>query len=69
MGAKTTTDEQVMTLGDVARELGIQLWQVRRLYERGLLPEPPRVAGARVVRREELAKIEAALKEAGYLAG
>lgn len=56
----------IYTLGQVAERFGVQLWQVRRLYERGILPEPERVGTSRVVGQKDLAGIERALREAGY---
>ncbi len=60
-------EPNAMTLGDVARHVGCRPWQVRRLYERGLLPEPPRVGPYRVVHPRDLAAVTAALHDAGYL--
>jgi transposase-like protein len=56
-----------ITLGAVARKYGVQVWQVRRLFERRILPEPARIGHYRVVRADELPAIEMALREAGYL--
>lgn len=56
-----------LTLGEVAKRFGVQLWQVRRLYERGILPEPARIGHFRIVGEHELAAIESALRSAGYL--
>ncbi len=61
------TEELLMTTGDAAQELGCREWQVSRLFERGLLPEPRRVGGKRVLTRADLASIKAALTRAGYL--
>ena len=58
-----------LTLGAVAKLYGVRLWQVRRLYERGILPEPERVARYRVVPRDDLPRIEATLRACGYLRG
>jgi DNA-binding transcriptional MerR regulator len=55
------------TIGAVAAHFGCKPWQVRRLYERGLLPPAPRVGAYRVVSAEDLPKVEAALRQAGYL--
>jgi hypothetical protein len=55
------------SLGAVARRFGVAVWQVRRLYERRILPEPPRVGAYRVIFPGDLPRIEAALREAGYL--
>ena len=57
----------VMTIGTVARRFGCQPWQVRRLFERGILPPAPRVGQYRVIRPADLATVELALREAGYL--
>ena len=68
-----------MTTGDVARELRgqdhrtpdgrpIRTWMVRRVYELGMVAETRRrVGGYRVVRREDLPLVMAALVRAGYL--
>jgi len=58
----------LLTLGQIATRFGCQLWQVRRLYERGLLPEPERIGRTRIVRREDLPRIEKLLRESGYVA-
>jgi DNA-binding transcriptional MerR regulator len=57
----------VLTIGTVARRLGCQAWQVRRLFERGLLPPAARVGLYRVVAESDLPAVEQALREAGYL--
>lgn len=61
----------LMTLGEVASEIGrgIKVWQVRRLFERSILPPAERIGQARVVRREDLPIVETALTQAGYLRG
>jgi DNA-binding transcriptional MerR regulator len=56
-----------LTLGAVARHFGCRPWQVRRLFESGKLPEPRRVGAYRVFTPDELPRIEAALRQAGYL--
>jgi DNA-binding transcriptional MerR regulator len=60
-------DSVPLTIGDVARRLGCQGWQVRRLFQRGLLPEAARVGAYRVVSERDLPLVEKALREAGYL--
>ena len=57
------------TLGDVAKHFNVPTWTVRRIFERRLLPEPGRLGAYRVVSAEDLPKIEAALRRAGYLPG
>ena len=56
-----------LTLGDVAKRLGCRTWQVARLFERGILPDPPRVGLYRVVPIGDLPLVKRALKAAGYL--
>jgi DNA-binding transcriptional MerR regulator len=45
----TMSESPYLTLGAAAQRLGCQAWQIRRLFERGLLPEPPRVGAYRVL--------------------
>jgi hypothetical protein len=58
-----------LTVGDVARHFNCRPWQVRRLYESGRLDEPARFGAYRVIPRDELPKVEKALRAAGYLPG
>jgi DNA-binding transcriptional MerR regulator len=55
-----------LTIGAVADHFGVAPWQVRRLFERGMLPPAARVGAYRVVDPSDLPKIEGALREAGY---
>ena len=57
----------VNTIGDLARRFGCPVWAIRRLFERGLLPEPPRVGPYRVVAEPDVPAVETALRAAGYL--
>jgi hypothetical protein len=60
----------LFTTGETARLLGVQPWQVRRLFEAGHLPEPASRAGLyRLIPQGDLTKVRAALVEAGYLEG
>jgi DNA-binding transcriptional MerR regulator len=58
-----------LTIGDVARRFGCEPWQVRRLFERGLLPPAERLGAYRVVAASDLTAVEKALLTAGYLPG
>jgi hypothetical protein len=64
---------EAMTTGDVARlytSRGFPLttWQVRRVFESGLLPEPSsRIGGYRLIPPHDLPALEAALQGIGYL--
>jgi hypothetical protein len=58
---------EYISLGVVAKRLGCELWQVRRLFERGFLHPAHRIGAYRVVKESELPKIKAALVKVGYL--
>ena len=60
-------DHPYLTIGEVATRVGCQNWQVRRLFERGLLPPAHRVGAYRVIAVVDLPAVEAALRDAGYL--
>ncbi len=53
---------------EVAEILGTKTWRVRRLFEDGTLPEPPRFAGRRAIPREMLPAIFGKLHDRGWLA-
>jgi DNA-binding transcriptional MerR regulator len=61
------SDPSVYTVGAVARRFGCTPWQIRRLFERGLLPPASRVGAYRVIAACDLPRVEAALRLAGYL--
>jgi DNA-binding transcriptional MerR regulator len=61
------TASPFLTLGQVAQKFNCREWQVRRLYERQLLPPARRAGQYRIVTSEELPAIKAALLQAGYL--
>jgi DNA-binding transcriptional MerR regulator len=61
--------QTVFGIGEVAKRLGVKTWQVRRLEERGLLDRTARIGWNRIYDSEDLPKIEAALRKAGYLGG
>ncbi|MCI0462088.1 MAG: hypothetical protein L0Z62_34480 [Gemmataceae bacterium] len=56
-----------LTIGAVAQRFGCQPWEIRRLFERGLLPQAPRVGAYRVIAVTDLPRVEEALRRAGYL--
>lgn len=62
-----TTAAQPLTLGQIATRYGIQLWQVQRIYQRGLVPEADRIGRTRVVQPADLPSVEAALVKGGYI--
>ena len=59
--------DEYLTMGAIAQKYGCQQWQVRRLYERGLLPPAERVGNYRVVPGAKLYEVEKALRKAGYI--
>ena len=58
-----------LTIGQVAARFGVLAWQVRRLFESGKLPEPPRMGVYRAISPDDLPVIKRALQDAGYLKG
>ena len=58
--------ESYATVGQIAEFLRVQSWQVQRLFKRGILPEPPRFGGRRMVPKETIPEIVAALQERGW---
>ena len=42
-------DPNCLTVGAVARRFGVPAWQIRRLFERGLLPPAARLGAYRVI--------------------
>jgi DNA-binding transcriptional MerR regulator len=65
MSASTSTG--MLTVGEVAARFGVYAWQVRRVFEQGLMPPAKRVGAYRVVEEEDLRTIKAALERLGYL--
>lgn len=65
----TATLSRVLTLGQVADRLRAQLWQVQRVVDRKLVPEPARVGRNRVVLDDDLPAYRMALVVAGFLKG
>jgi hypothetical protein len=59
--------DELLTTGDAAQAIGVREWMVSRLYERGFLPEPPRLAGKRVLKRSDLPAIRDAAVRARYM--
>ena len=56
-----------LTIGAAAQQLGCAAWKVRRLFQRGLLPPPPRAGTYRVIPVHDLPAVAQALRKAGYL--
>jgi hypothetical protein len=56
-----------LTVTDVALALNCRPWQVRRVFERKLLPEPRRIRRYRIFWDDDLPAIERILRQIGYL--
>jgi DNA-binding transcriptional MerR regulator len=61
------TQEAPLTLGAVAKHFACHTWQIRRLFERNLLPPAARVGAYRVIAPADLPLVEKVLRAAGYL--
>ena len=59
---------RLLTVPEVAKQFGCRAWKVRRLYERGILCNPPRAGQTRLIAERDLPRIRKALIDAGYLA-
>lgn len=57
----------VLTTREVAEITSVKEWQVRRLYEEGILPDPGRFAGKRAIPRTDIPKIVLLLEKRGWL--
>lgn len=53
----------------ISAEFSVQVseWQVRRLFEDGTLPEPPKFGGKRIIEASRLPEIVAAMRARGWL--
>lgn len=52
---------------EIAEILETETWRVRRLFEDGTLPEPPRFAGKRVISGRMIPAIVDALRVRGWI--
>lgn len=55
------------TTRELADFLGTEAWRIRRLFELGCLPEPPRFAGRRAIPRAWIPDVVEALRSRGWL--
>lgn len=58
---------QIFTTRELADLLGTDAWRVRRLFESGRLPEPPRCGPNRAIPREMIPDVAIALRERGWV--
>lgn len=57
---------QILSTADVATACHVPDWKIRRLFEDGNLPEPPRVSGRRVFDQSMIPQIIQALVQRGW---
>ena len=62
-----TASPPFLSLGELAELLSVQSWRIARLFELGILPEPERIAGRRMIRKEMVVDVVDALRERGWL--
>jgi len=55
------------TTGELGELLGVQAWRIARLFELGVLAEPPRIGGRRLIAKELIPAVADALRERGWL--
>lgn len=59
--------QSAFTTRELAELLGTDTWRVRRLFESGSIPEPPRFGGKRAIPREMIPDVAIALRERGWV--
>jgi|GEM_PF-2448743 hypothetical protein len=56
-----------VSLGELAQQLGVQVWQIARLFELGIIPEPPRLSRRRVIPKAAIPDIIEGLRQRHWL--
>ena len=64
----STTTLPYVSIGDLADTLSVQSWRIARLFELGILPEPPRIGRRRMIPKSMIPQIVDALRSRGWLA-
>ena len=62
-----TATPPYLSLGQLGDLLGVQSWRIARLFEMGVLPEPPRIANRRLIPKANIPDIVDALRARGWL--
>ena len=62
----STTTVPYLSLGELGDTLGVQSWRIARLFELGILPEPPRIGRLRVIPKAMVPEIIDALRRRGW---
>ena len=63
----STNSVPYLSLGELADLLSVQSWRIARLFELGILPEPQRKSGRRLIPKTMVPRIVASLEERGWL--
>jgi len=64
---QSTTSFPYLSLGELAELLSVQSWRIARLFELGILPEPDRVSGRRLIPKTMVPEVVDALRARGWL--
>ena len=56
-----------LSVGQLADTLSVQSWRIARLFELGVLPEPPRLSRIRLIPKSMVPDIVDALRARGWL--
>jgi len=56
-----------LSLGELGDLLSVQSWRIARLFELGVIPEPPRVGGRRLIPKTLVPQVVDALRERDWL--
>ncbi len=56
------------TSGELGDLLGVQSWKIARLFELGIMREPPRVGGRRLIAKSLVPQVVESLRLRGWLA-
>ena len=59
--------KDLLSIGQVAARLGVKAHNLRRVFTRGFLPEPPRIGTYRLFNEADLPLIKEGLQRAGFL--
>ena len=62
-----TTSVPYLSLGELADLLSVQSWRIARLFELGILQEPQRVSGRRLIPKTMVPQVVDSLKSRGWL--
>jgi hypothetical protein len=58
---------EYLTLGQVARRLGVETWKVQAMLRRGLGPTPYKIGPYRCLHERDLPRLADAMRAVGYL--